>query len=469
MTQRRTEFSWRDRWTRLVGAAQHDFCPWANRYVYWSKQPIGWFVIAAAGSLLVGMFLGPQGYVYFAAIMAVIALGVAWPWLAMRGLSCQMRFDRRTTSEGNAVRVIVTITNRWFMPAWGLGISRGMQREDAEHPLFVSLSLVMPWSQTEFEWEFTPSQRGEYPLVQPQISTGFPFGLWECRQPVSVPAVLTVWPRSYTVAEWPQLIGPARSLLGALAPRTGHEGDVQALRPFRQGDSWRDVHWPQTARQGELIVRERHAPCRREALIVIDAMPEHHLGQGADHSFEWALRVAASLTRELHRQLFAVECRIGESVAQLPVQAACLSPIMNTLAVAVMDARRELLINDVDRAATGLRPERRGSAAPDVGGGGPTPRRLTFLISTNLNSQFQAENLRRGNRIPIVLIDARACGERAATPDCIREAWRWPPPATFSWDGDQAVRRGAAAATPAVSLEVNSSSLGGVAHAIPAA
>ena len=33
----------------LTGVLNHDFCPWANRYVYWLKQPIGWFVLAAAG------------------------------------------------------------------------------------------------------------------------------------------------------------------------------------------------------------------------------------------------------------------------------------------------------------------------------------------------------------------------------------------------------------------------------------
>ncbi|MEM6471796.1 MAG: DUF58 domain-containing protein, partial [Planctomycetota bacterium] len=31
-----------------------DFCPWANRFVYWLKEPVGWFVIATAISVLVG-------------------------------------------------------------------------------------------------------------------------------------------------------------------------------------------------------------------------------------------------------------------------------------------------------------------------------------------------------------------------------------------------------------------------------
>ena len=56
--------------------ANRDFCPWANRYVYWLKQPVGWLLVAAAASLLIGLFVAPQGWVMFTALLAVILLGV---------------------------------------------------------------------------------------------------------------------------------------------------------------------------------------------------------------------------------------------------------------------------------------------------------------------------------------------------------------------------------------------------------
>ena len=40
---------------RFNGTLNHDFCPWANRYVYWLKQPIGWFILAAAAALAIGL------------------------------------------------------------------------------------------------------------------------------------------------------------------------------------------------------------------------------------------------------------------------------------------------------------------------------------------------------------------------------------------------------------------------------
>ena len=67
----------------LESLFNHDFCPWANRYVYWLKRPIGWFLVAAVASLLVGIAVAPQGLVMFGAIVTVMVLGVCWPWLCM--------------------------------------------------------------------------------------------------------------------------------------------------------------------------------------------------------------------------------------------------------------------------------------------------------------------------------------------------------------------------------------------------
>ncbi|MEZ6097099.1 MAG: hypothetical protein R3C03_23230 [Pirellulaceae bacterium] len=45
----------------LLKLLQTDFCPSWNRYVYWLKQPIGWFVIAAIVGLLIALFLSWKG------------------------------------------------------------------------------------------------------------------------------------------------------------------------------------------------------------------------------------------------------------------------------------------------------------------------------------------------------------------------------------------------------------------------
>src|SRR5204863_508406 len=45
--------------------------------------------------------------------------------------------------------------------------------------------------------------------------------------------------------------------------------DVQSLRPFAPGDPQRLVHWPSTARTGELIIKELAQP-KEEVTVVVD-------------------------------------------------------------------------------------------------------------------------------------------------------------------------------------------------------
>jgi hypothetical protein len=176
---------------RLKAAANYDFCPWANRYVYWLKRPIGWFVVGDIAGALVGLFLAPQGWFVCGVLTAVMVLGVAWPWISMRGLAASLAFDRRRSREGNTVQLRLAVRNRWPWPAWGLVVERGFfgpaaDGEDA--PAVVALARVPGWSQNEYEFEFRPPRRGVYPSEPPVLATDFrsAFGRARrlCRRPV---------------------------------------------------------------------------------------------------------------------------------------------------------------------------------------------------------------------------------------------------------------------------------------------
>ena len=111
--------------TALTEMLNKDFCPWANRYVYWLKKPLGILIVAAIASLLCGLFVAPQGLVIAGTIAGTIALGMIWPWLGLRGLSCELRFPNQRGLEGHASPVEVVVRNRWPFPVWGLAIEEG--------------------------------------------------------------------------------------------------------------------------------------------------------------------------------------------------------------------------------------------------------------------------------------------------------------------------------------------------------
>jgi uncharacterized protein (DUF58 family) len=105
---------------RILDAANHDFCPSVNQYVYWIKQPIGWVVGAVVFSILIGVFVGPQGYVMAAAFTTLLVLGLVWPWLSMKAVRCSLSVPEDQLWEGQQFEVLFKVQNYWPMPVFGM-------------------------------------------------------------------------------------------------------------------------------------------------------------------------------------------------------------------------------------------------------------------------------------------------------------------------------------------------------------
>jgi hypothetical protein len=123
--------------TRLVGglraAATHDVFPEfsakVRRFVY---HPLGVLSLAATVSLLCGLFLHTQGFVLCGGVLAVIALGVIWPWLSLRGLAGTITFDCARASEGESVEVRLALRSRLPWSALGLAVRDGFGRNSSD-------------------------------------------------------------------------------------------------------------------------------------------------------------------------------------------------------------------------------------------------------------------------------------------------------------------------------------------------
>jgi uncharacterized protein (DUF58 family) len=72
-----------------------------------------------------------------------------------------------------------------------------------------------------------------------------------------------------------------------------HQGDASfhSLREYVPGDDLRRVHWPSSARTGQLVVRHTFVPARRGQVIVLDVAAAGYHGD----TFEDAVRIVASL------------------------------------------------------------------------------------------------------------------------------------------------------------------------------
>jgi uncharacterized protein (DUF58 family) len=85
-----------------------------------------------------------------------------------------------------------------------------------------------------------------------------------------------------------------------------HGEDDVSIRAYRDGDDLRRIHWPATAKTGDLMVRQEDRPARRRAVVVLDSRASGHRGSGSSSSLEWAVTAAASITAHLCDQGYAV-------------------------------------------------------------------------------------------------------------------------------------------------------------------
>jgi uncharacterized protein (DUF58 family) len=293
------------------GMLHHDFCPAANRYVYWLRHPLACLAVAAAVAGICGALVNPSALVLLAVLAGITALGLVWPAVAVRGLECDLSFSLPRVRIGEAVTVRLTIHNRSPWPVWGLSLRQGFARgENPEDG--VALARIAGWSRTELDWTFVPRERGVFPFSAPHLDTGFPFGLLHATAPVRVFSELLVWPRSVALDAMPDAV-ESQSRENQLADRrTGDLGDLLGTRSFRAGDSLRRVHWRQTARHGRLIVTERQSPSSCAVHLTVDIANSSHRSCGAACTLETTLSLAASVIESLHRGHAYVECVVGD-------------------------------------------------------------------------------------------------------------------------------------------------------------
>jgi uncharacterized protein (DUF58 family) len=279
--------------------AHRDFCPWANRYVYWLKEPVGWFVLALAASCLVGAFLSPLGWSVAAGLATVIALGLGFPWLATRGVHCELRPADMELSERQASHLCLTVTNYLPLPITGLCITgylseTSFDEDDVGKTVDCTLARVPILSRAMYRLPLRPEYRGRYPISKPELSCSFPFGIWTARRPVEDVCPVLVRPLSIPVLSDVERSG-AKWADHGLGKRPTTQGDFQGVRDFRDGDSLKCIHWAQSARNERLVVCERGGPQQQPIDVHLSTARIIGSRRTARENLAWRVRVAASL------------------------------------------------------------------------------------------------------------------------------------------------------------------------------
>jgi uncharacterized protein (DUF58 family) len=138
--------------------------------------------------------------------------------------------------------------------------------------------------------------RGVYPVESAVLVTSDPLGLETIDHDVSVTHAVVVHPRPVELRTLFSQVGRLGRGGGRLPLRPRSGLDFRTVREHEPGEPLRNVHWPTTARRGQLMVKELDDLPRDGVGIVLDCGGYPPRGN-AEWPFDVAARAAASLLR----------------------------------------------------------------------------------------------------------------------------------------------------------------------------
>jgi uncharacterized protein (DUF58 family) len=143
--------------------------------------------------------------------------------------------------------------------------------------------------------DVTAARRGPLALNEVQISTFFPFGLFEKSRTVPVEDLLLVWPRRGFSCDPPEADDGRQTGDGGSQRHRDGSGDVQGLRELGEGEDARRVHWKKSATAGKLLVVEREREDRKQYTLRIDgAAPGEPLDRACEETAALTNRLLAA-------------------------------------------------------------------------------------------------------------------------------------------------------------------------------
>lgn len=328
-----------------------------------SRLPLIWLSAAFLAALLLPDGVWTTLLVGFGGLFLV---AYAWAREMQRNLHGRRRLRYSWVSVGDRLMEEFTLANDSFLPAFWVqivdesnvpGYRAGVVRS-------VGINAVDRWRQ-----EAICRRRGQYHLGPWELHSADPFGIFTVTVRYPQSEELIIHPPIHT--ELPIPLPAGKSSGRSRSRERSPQATVNAatVRDYHPQDPLRWIHWPTTARQGRLLVRQFDLEAAGDVWILPDMQAEVQLGEGSEGTEEHAVLLAAALVgRALHENRAIGLASYGRVPRIIPPGRGEGQEwrLLRALALATADGETELgpALQDLSRVA------RRGSAAVIITPGG---------------------------------------------------------------------------------------------------
>jgi uncharacterized protein (DUF58 family) len=245
-------------------------------------------LLGAATYLVAWLFGAKALYPVATGLVLAPLLARAWVGLAAGPIGLRRRAGKGVLLEGEDVWVTLEARPESRVPAPSVVVTERIAKIGLrETPLHTAGRFL----RGTYVLERVP--RGRYAVEEARATIEDPFGLARAEVALDARGSLLVYPRLVVLdrlfSEGGAHAQDGRRLL--LRRPTGF--DLHSVRDYEQGESLRKVHWPTTARRGQLMVKELEDAPRDEIAVVLDA----DAAGVAGGSFDVQVRAAGSILR----------------------------------------------------------------------------------------------------------------------------------------------------------------------------
>jgi uncharacterized protein (DUF58 family) len=246
-------------------------------------------------------------------LLIVGLVGWAWSRGALARVTCTRGTRKARAFCGEDIVVETRVTNARPLPlpwaeVWEM-YPRALEPDGEREPSYAARGTVWvcqglalwPYQRATWRRRLTCQRRGAYRLEPPRIRAGDPFGLLEKEAAPAESLEVLVYPR---VVPLRRLGLPLHhSSLDAVTARSSATDPTRtaALRDYRPDDPLRLIHWPSTARRGDLQVRVLEPSTSLRVTLVLDVRGFPH-GFYRETLLEVAISAIASMAIYLHGQ-----------------------------------------------------------------------------------------------------------------------------------------------------------------------
>lgn len=246
-------------------------------------------------------------------VLGLVVLYLLWTLtisLGIKKLSCSRAFSRSSFFEGESGELVEVVRNdTFFLIPWlrvetcispHLRLGRQDNLQVSGEMYYCSFFSLMPHQQIRRRHRVTFLKRGAYDLGNAALTSGDILGAMAFMRSQKLTTPVLVYPKLMDPEDLPM---PISRHLGELVRRQQLLSDpflIRGIRGYQPGDPVRDIHWPATARTGEVQVLVHDYSARNRLLVLLnvqyqDVQLNNYIPDTESACIEEGIRIAASV------------------------------------------------------------------------------------------------------------------------------------------------------------------------------